>query len=163
MKRYILKKICCYISDFYWWNYSTWLKYIIEDRHGRTRLSLNWFRAIWFRIRNGWDSSDTWSLQFTISKFILPRLKRFKEVNNGIPNKIYEKYRNPNRKVSENMELASKEWNEKLNKMILAFQRIIDEDEDFHDWKDKKYWNKQEKIKKDGLKLFAEYFQDLWW
>ena len=30
-------------------------------------------------------------------------------------------------------------------------------------WKDKQYWNKQEKIKKDGLKLFAEYFQDLWW
>ncbi len=159
----VLKKIYNYFDDFYWWNYRNWLKYIVEDRHGRLRLSLNWFRAIWFRIRNGWDSSDTWSLDYTISKFILPRLKRFKEVNDGIPNEISKKYRDPNRKVSENMRLASEEWNKKLDKMILAFQRIIDEDEDFHDWKDKKYWNEQEKIKEDGLKLFAEYFQDLWW
>lgn len=158
-----LKKICEYIEDFYYWNYHIWLKYIIKDRHGRLRLSSNWFRAMRFRIRNGWDSSDTWSLDYTVAKFIIPRLKYFKKVNNGISNKIYKKYRDPNRKVSENMELASKEWNEKLDKMISAFQRIVDEDEDFHDWKDKKYWNKQEKIKKDGLKIFAEYFQDLWW
>jgi hypothetical protein len=158
-----LKKIYNYLDDFYWWNHRNWLRYIIEDRHGRLRLSSNWFRAVWFRIRNGWDSSDTWSLQFTISKFILPRLKYFKKVNNGIPNGIYEKHRDPNRKVSENTKLALEEWNVKLDKMILAFQRIIDEDEDFHDWKDKKYWDKQEKIKKDGLKLFAKYFEDLWW
>lgn len=159
----MLKKVYNYLDDFYWWNYHNWLKYIIEDRHGRLRLSPNWFRAVWFRIRNGWDSSDTWSLDYTVAKFIIPRLKYFKKVNNGISNKIYKKYQDPNRKVSENMELASKEWNEKLDKMISAFQRIVDEDEDFHDWKDKKYWGKQEKIKKDGLKVFAEYFQDLWW
>ena len=153
----LLKKIYDYLDDFYWWNHHYWLKYIIEDKHRRLRLSPNWFRAVWFRIRNGWDSSDTWSLQFTISKFVLPRLKRFKEVSKGsVPNKIYQK-------VNGDMKLASKEWNEKLDKMVLAFQRIIDEDEDFHDFKDKKYWDKQEKIKEDGLKLFAEYFQDLWW
>ena len=160
----LLKKIYDYLDDFYWWNHRNWLKYIIEDRHGRLRLSPYWFRAVWFRIRNGWDSSDTWSLQFTISKFVLPRLKRFKEVDKGgVPNKIYQEYRDPNKKVNENMKLASEEWDKKLDKMILAFQRIIDEDEDFHDFKDKKYWDKQEKIKEDGLKLFAEYFQDLWW
>lgn len=163
MKIYILKKISCYISDVYWWNYSTWLKYIIKDKHGRLRLSLNWFRAVWFRIRNGWDNSDTWTLYNTISKFILPRLKRFKEVNNGTPNEIYKKYRDPNRKVSENIRLASKEWNEKLDKMILSFETIINEDIFEHDWSDKKYWKKQRKIEKEGLKLFAEYFQDLWW
>lgn len=159
----VLNKIYNYLEDFYYWNYRNWLRYVIEDRHGRLRLSPNWFRAVWFRIRNGWDSSDTWSLDYTIAKFIVPRLKYFKKVNNGISNKIYKKYRDPNRKVSENMKLASKEWNKKLDKMILAFQRIIDEDEDCHVWEDKKYWNKQEKIKEDGLKLFAEYFQDLWW
>lgn len=111
-----LKKIYNYFDDFYWWNYRNWLKHIVEDRHGRLRLSLNWFKAVWFRIRNGWDSSDTWSLQFTISKFILPRLKRFKEVSDGVPNKIYQKYRNPNRKVKENMKLASEEWNKNLDK-----------------------------------------------
>lgn len=158
-----LKKIWNYIDDFYWWNYSTWLKPIIEDRHGRLRLSPNWFRAMWFRIRNGWDSSDTWSLDYTVAKFIIPRLKYFKKVNNGIPNKIYKKYKDSNKKCSENTEVAYKEWNKIIDKMILAFQRIIDEDEDFHDWKDKKYWNKQEKIKKEGLDLFRKYFNDLWW
>ena len=102
-------------------------------------------------------------MQFTISKFVLPRLKHFKEVTDSIPNKIYEKYRNPNRKISESTKLASEEWKKTIDRMILAFQRIIDEDEDCHVWEDRKYWNEQEKIKKDGLKLFAEYFQDLWW
>ena len=130
----VLNKIYNYLEDFYYWNYRSWLRYIIEDRHGRLRLSPNWFRAVWFRIRNGWDSSDTWSLQFTISKFIFPRLKHFKEVTDGIPTKIYEKYRNPNRKVSESTKLASEEWKKTIDKMILAFQRIIDEDEDCHVW-----------------------------
>ena len=130
----VLNKIYNYLEDFYYWNYRSWLRYIIEDRHGRLRLSPNWFRAVWFRIRNGWDSSDTWSLQFTISKFIFPRLKHFKEVTDGILTKIYEKYRNPNRKVSESTKLASEEWKKTIDKMILAFQRIIDEDEDCHVW-----------------------------
>lgn len=159
----VLNKIYNYLEDFYYWNYRNWLRYVIEDRHGRLRLSPNWFRAVWFRIRNGWDSSDTWSLQFTISKFILPRLKYFKKVNNGIPNKIYEKYKDLNRTVDENTKITFEEWNKKLDKMILAFETIINEDEDTHSWDDKKYWEKQQKIKREGLKLFAEYFQDLWW
>lgn len=33
------------------------------------------------RIIRGWDDSDTWALDLTISKFTLPRLKRLKEID----------------------------------------------------------------------------------
>ncbi len=37
-------------------------------------------RFFFQRLIRGWDDSDTWSLDFTISKFVLPRLKRYKEI-----------------------------------------------------------------------------------
>ena len=50
-------------------------------------------RAIHFffqrRIR-GWSDDDTWCLDTVIANFVLPRLKRFKELNNGMPNGLTE-------------------------------------------------------------------------
>lgn len=38
----------------------------------------------WQRRTRGWDDSDTWNLDSTIAEFVLPRLRRFRELNNGI-------------------------------------------------------------------------------
>ena len=81
---------------------------------------------------------DTWSLDYYIAKFILPRLKLFKKVERGYPCDL---------KLID-------EWHDILDKMIAAFE-ILATDE----------WNTQDeqKIVDEGLDLFRKYYQDLWW
>jgi len=38
------------------------------------------------RFERGFDDTETWHLDRTMSLFIIPRLERFMEVNNGVPN-----------------------------------------------------------------------------
>lgn len=57
-------------------------------------------------ITRGWCDSDTWNLDDTIKDFVLPRLERFKELNNGHPHDI-----------------TQEQWNQELDKMIYAFKR----------------------------------------
>ena len=97
----------------------------------------------WFfqRITRGFDDRETWELFYTIAKFLIPRLKRFKEVNNGYPNRLTEQ-----------------QWDEILDKMIEAFQLSIKEFEN-GDFIDKE---EEEKIE-HGLQLFSRYFLHLWW
>lgn len=90
-------------------------------------------------VNQGWSDIDTWSLDHAIAKLILPRLIRFKEVNNGFP-----------------PDLTEKKWDSTLQKMIDAFTIVASD----------KYWErtkKDQKVITEGLKLFAQYFQDLWW
>lgn len=93
------------------------------------------------RMQQGFDESETWSLANTIAKFILPRLKFFRNHAPG-HNGCYEN---------------EEQKNENLDKMIIAFE-LIDRDNGawiFTDEEDKKY--------DEGIKLFAEYFKTLWW
>ena len=55
------------------------------------------------RMERGFDDSETWSLRDTIGNFILPRLRRFKEVSIAFP---------------ADLEDAS-DWENILNKMIV--------------------------------------------
>ena len=50
------------------------------------------------RFLNGFDDTETWHMDRTMALFIIPRLKRFMEINNGIANgeteeSYYEKMR----------------------------------------------------------------------
>ena len=94
----------------------------------------------WQRRVRGWDDSDTWDLESTLARWLVPRLKRFKEVTNGFPGGLTEE-----------------KWDEYLDKMILAFTLI---GEEWQDWD-----TDEEKVKQvnEGLDLFREYFFDLWW
>lgn len=101
------------------------------------------------RIR-GFDDSDTWSLDVTLSRWIVPRLKRFKEVKMGIPGFDHIDHEN-------NFDEAEKYWDECLDKMIEAFE-IIAYDEG--DW----VYSEVNRNKIDeGLDLFRKYFLNLWW
>jgi hypothetical protein len=91
------------------------------------------------RKTRGFDDSETWSLCDTIARFILPRLKVFKQNKCGIPSS-----------------LDDEEWNTILQSMIDAFQ-IIDDDET-HMFTDEQH----DTIDK-GLTLFKDYFLNLWW
>lgn len=92
------------------------------------------------RLDRGFDDSETWALDSTIAQFIYPRLKRFKEVTNGVP-----------------YGLSEEEWNTILNKMCDAFY-ILSNDEALDFASDKHI-----ETVKEGLQLFAKYFTHLWW
>ena len=91
------------------------------------------------RLERGFDDSETWNLDCTIAQFILPRLKRFKEVL-----------------ISHPMNITATEWNNILDKMIFAWEYLASDDE----FKDVSDIDKKVEM---GLTLFAKYYQNLWW
>lgn len=90
------------------------------------------------RIFRGWSDRDLWSLDLTIARFTLPRLKRFRERNIGTPGGFTEE-----------------EWKETLDMMIYAMESVVQDcagmDDDI-DWEDVQI----------GLELFGKYFRELW-
>jgi len=102
----------------------------------KLRIYIRAFKHYRQRLTRGWDDRELWNLDVTMAEFIYPRLKRLKEIQHGYP-----------------ADLNEEEWSEILDKMILAFKLIKEED----------YY-----IKKDpgeiteGLNLFVEYYSNLW-
>jgi len=100
----------------------------------RLRRSIRFF---WQRLTRGWDDSETWSLDVTIAEFILPRLKRYKQLSS---------------EVIETDEEA-------LDKMIRAFELLTT----CFDWPYLPgHVEKQQEVE-DGLTLFAKNYRGLWW
>jgi len=87
------------------------------------------------RKKMGFDDSETWCLSATMANFMVPRLKRFLEITDG-------------------MHVVTKE-HKKMEKAVLrAFELILEED----------YYNekKQKQIAK-GLKLLGKNINSFWW
>ena len=107
------------------------------------------------RLERGFDETELWNFDTTLASYIKPRLEVFKELSLGLP-----------------ATLESNEWSDILDKMILAFDYIANEDERVSE-KMSEVENAEsqyENIRRDmdektqeGLKLFAEYFTQLWW
>lgn len=99
-------------------------------------------------ITRGFSDEELWALNETIAKFIIPRLKRLQEVKHGYPSNI-----------------TQEEWDDILNKIIRAFEIVLIED-DFYGHGNVDEWQEHRKIydkkKKEGLELFAKYFDNLW-
>lgn len=114
--------------------------YLVPKDDNRYRRQLIQLKA------KGYSDSETWALDSVICKFILPRLKRFKEINNGSP-----------------LGLTSKEWDAILDEMIFAFEWNISEESDIvHNISEEEIQNNWKRYKK-GMGLFAKHFRDLWW
>lgn len=101
---------------------------------------------------------EMFSLDFYLARIILPRLRYFREYErHGIPSKIYYPYQQMDLSFEEKQELAEKEWNSILDKMIRAFSLHCEDPYD--DWE-------IDSIKKaeveEGMSLFAEYFGCIW-
>ena len=114
---------------------------------------------------------DIYNLDNTIARFILPRLKFFRKKICSCP-----------------YGFTLEEWKDILDKMILAFKLVLDTSEpNFGEFKShiekvsdnisklvedpdstfdteayRKWHKDRQKTIEEGLKLFAEYFQDLW-
>ena len=92
------------------------------------------------RFENGFDDTETWHMDRTIALFIIPRLKKFIEVNNGIPN-------------GETIE----SYNQKLNFIISAFENYYATNKYYESVDD----NERKQLT-DDVKLAVEYLSKLW-
>ena len=92
------------------------------------------------------QDSECWDLDLTIIKFILPRLKKFKEINiNSYPDKC------------GNIE----NWHKIIDKMIWSFQFALDVAEMNYSNEYRLNENNWRKYN-EGMDLFTEYLLDLW-
>jgi len=97
------------------------------------------------RFENGFDDTETWHIDRTMALFIIPRLKRFVEVNNGIP-------------TGETVE----SYDEKLRFIISAFENY---------YATNKYYEstdiEERKKLSDDVRTAVDYLSklwfDLWW
>jgi hypothetical protein len=108
---------------------------------------LGWYRNLkrkmrywWQRRTRGWDDSVTWSLDAEIARFVAPRLKRFKELNNGHP-----------------CDMTAEQWDEIIDKIIWTMEFCGSEESCCNP--DTSLYERAD----EGLKLFGQWFRHLWW
>ena len=90
------------------------------------------------REEQGFDDTETWHLDKTFALFIIPRLKRFLEVNNGYPSGETEE-----------------SYNEKINYIIKSFEYYYHNEYEHSSLDD-------EKVKLENAKSAVKFLHDLW-
>lgn len=125
-----------------------YLKAWICDCKSEYEISDDDRNKIWDKQREklGFDERDTWCLHSRISSYVLPRLKLFKQLNNGRPSSFD----------------TFEEWDEALDKMIKSFEISASIFESRLPYEEL-YTEEGQKMYKEGMELFKEYFLDLWW
>ncbi len=99
--------------------------------------------------RGGWDDSATWSLDDHLAPIILPRLKRFKELN---------QHAWPGEQADGSGPKTWEEWQGMLDAMIFAFEWDCDEERKYYsDYSEETY-----KKVEEGHLLFGKWFNALW-
>jgi hypothetical protein len=95
------------------------------------------------RDERGFDDTETWHLDKTLALFLLPRLKRFIQLNNGFPSGETEE-----------------SFNEKLNFILKSFQ-------EYYNGENEEVSLELEKERVSNLKkaaaILGEIWFDLWW
>lgn len=95
---------------------------------------------------NGFCDAETWGLDSVICQFVLPRLQRFKMLNNGHPSGF-----------------TPEQWDATIDKMIFAFDWSLNfEDRGYYKLSGEEQQAKWKQYE-EGMELFAKYFRDLWW
>ena len=95
-------------------------------------------KRLCFRMRHGFWPNECWNLDVTFAKFILPRLKHYRDYTYAYP-----------------YPLTEDEWDECLLRMIETFEWIASPE--YYDCDQEK----TEQAQKD-LELFAKYYMGLW-
>ena len=95
------------------------------------------------RDERGFDDTETWHLDKTLTLFLIPRLKRFIELNNGFPSGQTEE-----------------SFNEKLNFILKSFEEYYynENDEVSLELEKERLSNA-----KKAAALLGEIWFDLWW
>jgi hypothetical protein len=118
-----LKNICFSVSD------DVYEKDLVKKEQYRQQ-----------RFERGFDDTETWHMDRTMALFIIPRLQRFIELNNGIP-------------IGETEE----SYDEKIRFIISAFENYYVSDQ---------YYNsvdiEERKKLTDDVRQAVEYLSKLW-
>ena len=81
-------------------------------------------------------------MKYTLAKFIASKLSAFREEElTSVPTRLTEE-----------------QWDDILRRMVLAFDIVSQNEQHTNSLTDEDWENIE-----DGLKLFAEYFMDLWY
>lgn len=112
-------------------NFFRKINFLFRDARERKFFAQRFFR--------GFSDDETWNLDYTFSCFILPRLKRFREVT-------------VNMHHGDDLD----EWNDAVGKMIFAMEKLATGEVMFETQIER------DKIQ-EGCKLFGRYLQSLWW
>ncbi len=94
--------------------------------------------------KQGWSDMDTWNLDFRFAEWIVPRLRRFIELNNGFPG-------------GNDDGMTEKKWLATLKEMLEGFEFMASDD--YYGSCDKKKHAKADK----ALELFGRWARHLWW
>jgi hypothetical protein len=155
-------------------------------------------RKVWFdcvcayqRVVRGWDDRAVWSIDYWLDDKMPAMLRKLKEDKHGIPMEMFDGLpMNDEGYHSEpEMEIASKRWDDVLDKMIAGFEaskRVKDAtyEEELgpyplyrpkgmpkDEWKEVRHQHflkseelrkRDEVIFKEGMALFAEHYWSLW-
>jgi len=93
---------------------------------------------------------EAWSLDVYAAKYIVPRLKLLRKITHGYPNEL-------NRQCPEGND-AFECWQSMLDKMLFAFEYYDDL------YARRLVTTNEEQIRvKEGLRLFAEWYEHLWY
>lgn len=121
----------------------------------------------WFiqRGSRGWADCDVWSIDWYLNRWMPDALRRLKATKHGIPGNMFPEgpeyvkdCGNPNDAA---WVIAEARWDGIMNKMIAGFEAAqrINEMTNFDDPVLRKA---DEAACEEGLKLFVEYYFDLW-
>ncbi len=143
----------------------------------------NRIKDLWQIHTKGFAVSETWELPEATARWILPRLKYYRDHFTGTPFNYEE---DCSGKSVDQSYLTPEEWRERLDKMIFAFEFIINEDDiinkcypadfdwGFHTGKDGglifndnrnadyTYYDECVKKHEEGMKLYCTYYRALW-
>lgn len=103
---------------------------------------------LWQRFTRGFSDDETWSLDYTVAKFTLPRLRRLRELEFGHPACYTEK-----------------QWCRMVDTMIYALDAVIKDVEGklYSDCQKPEDYRKIDQKVQEGLALFGRNFRGLWW
>ena len=86
--------------------------------------------------RVGFDTRDIWELDVRLAEWLVPRLIYLRNNSHGYPD-----------------ELTEEGWIDALDSMIYSFELVLDSPYDYQE---------TQRIKQEGLLLFAFYYDYLW-
>lgn len=137
------------VKGFYVWNKPTFFVKKDDNRHDE---------YVQYKKKHGFSPDEMWDLKTNIAIFISPRLKEFRL-------DIIDLYNYPN------CDDCKTEFVENLDKMIFAFDAYLKDDFYVPDEYLEKYKDDGESFAreaywmdvKEGLNLFAEYFNSFCW
>lgn len=139
-------------------------------------------KHFWQRRVRGFDDADLWSLDIPVAEFVLPRLKAFRAMErHGVPMAFLSDKVDH---IDKEMARGEAKFNDAIDKMIYAFECILDEEKDMPELPEVEFTDnnvvfigddsgeqrkayhearreRQAKID-EGLALFGKYLQNLW-